>query len=367
MKIEFNDLSIIHDEIKDEINKSISKTISENKYILSDQVHEFEREFSKYCNAKYAIGCGNGYDALFLAIKSLDLKKNSKVIVPAMTYAATAFAVVNAGLKLELVDVDKNGLLDLEQFTEALDSSTRLVVPVHLYGQAVNMNKVKNISKKYNLKIIEDCAQAHGGYDHQSNQKLGCLGDIACYSFYPGKNLGAFGDAGAMVTNNKKLYTKLKSFRALGSMQKYHHDGYGVNSRLDELQAAILRIKLKKLDKWNGSRKKIGKYYLNNINFNDEFRAINTTKNSVFHIFNLIVPQRKKFINFMNDQKIPTVMHYPRSINQHKLLKEQFSNKKFINAEEIAAHSVSIPIFPQMKKAQIDYVIAKINYFISKN
>ncbi len=367
MKIQFNDLSIIHNEIKTEVFDSINKIIGKNSYILSNHVQNFEEEFSKFCKSKYAVGCGNGYDALLLAIKSLKLRKNSEVIVPAMTYAATAFAVVNAGLKLKLVDVDECGLIDLNEVENSITAQTQSIIPVHLYGQSVNMKELLRIKKNNKIKLVEDCAQAHGGFDTYSKKELGCIGDIACYSFYPGKNLGAFGDAGAIVTNNKNIYNKLKAYRALGSSKKYFHDTFGVNSRLDEIQAAILRIKLKRLKTWNKSRQQIGNYYLKNIKFNEKFRAINTTKGSVFHIFNLLVPNRNKFINAMNEMNIPTVMHYPRSINQHKELRKLFNGKSFKNAETIASNSISIPIFPFMPKSHIDYVVSRINFFIKNN
>lgn len=367
MHVPFNDLSLIHNKVKKKINISINSTIKKNSFILSKQVDLFEKEFSRYCCAKYSIGCGNGYDALFLAIKSLNLKRGTEVIIPAMTYAATAYAAINADLKLILVDVDKQGLLDMEKLEKKLNSRTGLVIPVHLYGQSVNMKRLRLLKKKYNFKIIEDCAQAHGALDLSTNRKIGCIGDIACYSFYPGKNLGAFGDAGAIVTNNKSIYNKIKTYRALGSKRKYIHSNYGVNSRLDEIQAGILRIKLKQLDKWNMLRREIGHYYLKNIKFNNKFIAINTTPGSVYHIFNILVPNRNKFMKFLRINKIEFVIHYPKSINQHIRLKNTFRGIKFKNSEKIASNSISLPLFPYMKKNQIGYVVDKVNEFILNN
>ena len=257
MIVPFNDLSTVNQKI----HKKIFRTIKKNKFILSNEVSSFEKEFGNFCKANYVLGCANGYDALFLSLKVLNLSKNSEVIVPAMTYAATAYAVINAGLKLKLVDVDKNGLIDLDMLEKKINSNTKVIIPVHLYGQPVNMKKLINIKKKYNLKIIEDCAQAHGAFDFTTKKKIGCIGDIACYSFYPGKNLGAIGDAGAIVTNNKNFYNKLKGFRTLGSKIKYIHNTFGINSRLDEIQACVLRAKLKFLNIHNNLRKKIAKYY----------------------------------------------------------------------------------------------------------
>jgi dTDP-4-amino-4,6-dideoxygalactose transaminase len=366
MKIPFNDLSAIHQSIRKNINTSISKVINANKFILSNEVKLFELEFAKYCNAKYAIGCGNGYDALFLALKSLNLKKNSEVIVPAMTYAATAYAVINAGLKIKLVDVDLNGLMNLEELERKISKKTKAVIPVHLYGQPLNMKKLIQLKKKYNFYIIEDCAQAHGAFDYSTNQKIGCIGDVACYSFYPGKNLGAFGDAGALVTNNRNLYSKLKAYRALGAEKKYLHKTFGINSRLDELQASILRIKIRKLDFWNCSRIQVANYYINKIKYNKNFIFINTKKGSVFHIFNVLVKNRKMFMNFLKKKNIDFVVHYPKSINQHNLFRK-IIKKEYKVAQKIANNSISLPIFPYMKKIQIDYVVNNINKYIEKN
>lgn len=362
MIVKFNDLSTVNQKI----SNSILKTIKKNKFILSNEVSMFEKEFSNFCNAKYTVGCANGYDALFLSLKVLDLDKNSEVIVPAMTYAATAYAVINSGLKLKLVDVDKNGLLDLNKLEKKINKKTKAIIPVHLYGQPVNMKKLINIKKKYNLKIIEDCAQAHGAYDYTTKKKIGCIGDIACYSFYPGKNLGAIGDAGAIVTNNKNYYNKLKGFRALGSKVKYVHNTFGVNSRLDEIQACALRSKLKFLNIHNNSRKKIAKYYNENIKSHKYLEFINTTKGSVFHVFNIIVKDRKHLMNYLKKKHIDCVIHYPKSINQHNFLKN-ISNEKFYFAEKLAKKSLSIPIYPFMKKKQIDHVVKNINkYFTTR-
>ena len=282
-----------------------------------------------------------------------------------MTYAATAYAVINAGLKLKLIDVNINGLIDLDILKSKINKNTKVIIPVHLYGQPVNMKKLIQLKKKYNLKIIEDCAQAHGAYDFSINKNIGCIGDIACYSFYPGKNLGAFGDAGAIVTNNLKYYNKLRAFRALGSRTKYIHKTFGVNSRLDEIQASILRAKLKFLNIWNNSRKKIAKYYIKNIKPNKNLKFINTTKGSVFHVFNIIVKNRKHFMKYLQTKKINCIIHYPKSINQHKLFKH-ISNENFYFAEKIAKNSVSLPIYPYMKKKHIDYVVKNINFYFKK-
>ena len=361
MIVPFNDLSTVNQKI----HKKIFRTIKKNKFILSNEVSSFEKEFGNFCKANYVLGCANGYDALFLSLKVLNLSKNSEVIVPAMTYAATAYAVINAGLKLKLVDVDKNGLIDLDMLEKKINSNTKVIIPVHLYGQPVNMKKLINIKKKYNLKIIEDCAQAHGAFDFTTKKKIGCIGDIACYSFYPGKNLGAIGDAGAIVTNNKNFYNKLKGFRTLGSKIKYIHNTFGINSRLDEIQACVLRAKLKFLNIHNNSRKKIAKYYKKNIKSHKDLQIINTTKGSIFHVFNIIVKDRNHLANYLKKKKIYCVIHYPKSINQHKFLKN-VSNEKFYFAEKLAKNSLSIPIFPFMKKKQIDYVVKNINNYFNK-
>lgn len=335
-------------------------------FILGASVEKFEKEFASYCNTKYAIGCANGTDAIYLALKSLNLKKNSEVIMPAMTYCSTIFSIIRAGLKPVLVDIEKNSpVISNEKIKQKINSKTKVILLVHLYGESCRYHKLKKILKEKKIFILEDASQAHGAFDFSSGKKgkkVGSQGELACFSLYPGKNLGAYGDAGIITTNNKKKYEYLKKIRNLGSEKKYYHDIIGVNSRLDTIQALILSQKLKNLDKYNANRKKISNIYKKKIN-NDKIKKIQYSEGSVFHQYVLIANNLKKFSEYLTRQKIPFGRHYPFPIHKLKAVKNLFLKQKFPNSENLAKNGISIPIDPLMKKSDILEVCKKINNF----
>jgi len=232
------------------ILKDIYKLFKKGDFILGDEVNRFEKNFARYCNSKYAIGCGNGTDALTIALKALNLPDNSEVIIPAMTYCSTAFAVINANLKPVLIDVEKlSPTINLDLLKNKITKKTRVILPVHLYGSVVDINAIRKLIRGKKIFIIDDCAQAHGAYynvKQNTKKRVGSLADISCFSLYPGKNLGAYGDAGVITTSNKKFYNIIKKIRNIGSEKKFIHDRIGVNSRLDTIQAIILNKKLTK-------------------------------------------------------------------------------------------------------------------------
>ena len=349
--------------LRNKILKSIKKVISKNNFILGKEVEEFENKFSKFCNSKYAISCSNGTDAITLALLSLDLSKNSEVIMPAMTYASTFYAILNAGLKPVLVDInEKDPLINFNQIISKINNKTRVIIPVHLYGSVVDIQKLK---KKINKKIyiVDDCSQAHGAY-YQNKKRVGGsnVATISTFSLYPGKNLGAYGDAGIITTDSKKIYNKIKSIRNIGALKKFNHETIGHNNRLDTLQAAILNHKLRQLDRLNKKRVIISNNYCKRIK-NSKITFLQYSTYSVFHQFVIKVKDRKKFINYMNKNKIQTGIHYPHTINQMNYFKKNFKNIKFSKAEILAKECVSLPIDPMLKKKEIDYVIKKINNF----
>ena len=350
-------------KIRNKILNSIKKVINKNNFILGKEVDEFENNFSKFCGSKYAISCSNGTDAITLALLSLDLPKNSEVIIPAMTYASTFYAVLNAGLKPILVDInDKDPLINFDQILDKITNKTRVIIPVHLYGSVVNIEKLK---KKINKKIfiIDDCAQAHGAYYQKQNRVGGNnMTDISTFSLYPGKNLGAYGDGGIITTNNKKICKLIKTIRNIGALKKFNHEKIGLNNRLDTLQASILIHKLKQLDKLNKKRVFISKMYFKKIK-NSKISFLNYSDYSVYHQFVIKVKNRKKFMSYMNKNKIQTGIHYPHTINQMKYFKDNFKNIKFPNAEILAKECVSLPIDPMLKKNEINFVIKKINNY----
>ena len=343
------------------IFSDIKKIIKKNNFILGEEVTNFEKNFAKYCNSKYSIGCANGTDALFIALKSLNLPKKSEVILPAMTYCSTAFAIINAGLKPILVDIDKyTPTININEIKKKITKNTKVIMPVHLYGSVVNIKKIRSLIGKKKIYIIDDCAQAHGA--KLDDKRVGSLSDISCFSLYPGKNLGAYGDAGIITTNNKKIFTKMKNYRNLGSEKKFIHTQIGINSRLDTLQAAILNRKLDLLDSNNLKRIKIAKFYNENIS-NKKIIKINYSKHAVYHQYVICVKDRKKLAKIFDKNNIQYGYHYPKSINQIDSLKNIFRNKKYKNSEFIAKHGISLPIDPNLSKKDLIKVVDKLNSF----
>ena len=347
--------------IKKNIIKNIITVINKNNYILGDYVEKFERSFASFCNAKYAIGCANGTDALTIALKILNLPKDSEVIIPAMTYCSTAFAVINAGLKPILVDIEPSKpTISLKDLKNKINKKTKVIMPVHLYGSVVDINKIKKIIKKKNICIIDDCSQAHGA--NLGDKRVGSLADISCFSLYPGKNLGAYGDAGIITTNNFNYYNKIKNFRNLGSTVKFIHTQVGFNSRLDTIQACILIEKIKLLNHYNEKRKKIAKHYDENIK-NEKITKLNYSKGSVYHQYVIKVNKKKELINLFKKNNIEFGFHYPKSINQIDILKSTFKRNSYINSENLAKKCFSIPIDPTLSKKKIFKIIKILNFF----
>jgi len=339
----------------------IKKIIFKNNFILGDEVNEFEKKFSKYTGAKYAVGVANGTDALTIALKILNLPRDSEVIIPAMTYCSTAFAILNAGLTPVLADIeDDTPLISIEKLVKKINKKTKVIMPVHLYGSVVDIIKIKKKIKNKGIIIIDDCSQAHGATFN--SLKVGSLADISCFSLYPGKNLGAYGDAGIITTNNIKFYKKIKNFRNLGSDVKFVHNQIGFNSRLDTIQAKILTNKLLNLNRYNRNRKKISKYYDININ-NSKIEKLRYTHGSVYHQYVIKVKDRNKLIKFLEKNKIQFGIHYPKSINKIDSLKKFFTKKVFNNAENLAKKCLSLPIEPTLSKKEIQYIVKKLNSF----
>ncbi len=347
------------------ILSDFKKNISNGDFILGSSVKVFEKKFASFCHAKYAIGCGNGTDALTIALKSLNLPKDSEVIIPAMTYCSTAFAVINANLKPILVDIDSmKPTISVEKIKSKINPKTKVIIPVHLYGSSADIKKIKILIKNKNIKIIDDCAQAHGAYDDslKNKRRIGSTSDISCFSFYPGKNLGAYGDAGIITTNIKRYYTIINKIRNLGSNKKFFHDYVGVNSRLDTVQASILIRKLNYLDKNNQKRRRIAKIYNNKIN-NIKVKKLIYSKSCVFHQYVILTKNRKKLIQIFKKKRIPFGFHYPSSINKITSLKKYFKNQKYPNAERISKEGISLPIDPNLTNKNLIKIIKVINSF----
>jgi dTDP-4-amino-4,6-dideoxygalactose transaminase len=293
--IKFLDIYQQDKNLHKEIFFKIKKLFKNGDFILGSEVKKFEAQFSKFTDSKYSIGCANGTDAITIALKSLNLKAGSEVIIPAMTYCSTAFAVINANLKPILADINHlEPTISLFEIKKKISNKTKVIIPVHLYGSSADIRGIRNIIGKKKIYIIDDCAQAHGARDNNGN-KIGSISDISTFSLYPGKNLGAYGDAGIITTNNKYFYNKIKKIRNLGSIKKFKHDEIGVNSRLDTIQAIILNKKIKKLNFLNNKRKKIANFYKTKIK-NPKIVKLNYSKYCVYHQYVVLVKNKKNFL-----------------------------------------------------------------------
>jgi len=345
--IPFLDLKNINKQYRTELIEACTQVIDSGWYIQGNECNKFEEEFSNYCGTKYAVGVANGLDALTLIIRAYKelsiLKDEDEVIVPANTYIASILSISENNLTPVLVEPDLNTyLIDPNKIEEKINSKTKAIMPVHLYGQTCQMDKINDIANKYNLKVIEDSAQSHGAYF--KNKRSGNLGDASGFSFYPGKNLGALGDGGAITTNDEKLAKTIKAIANYGSNEKYKNLYKGINSRLDEIQAAILRVKLKYLDTEIENRRKIADYYTNNIkNPNVILPHIEKTNNHVWHLFTIRINDRENFQNYLLKNDIQTLIHYP--IAPHKQNAYQEWNKKsYPLSEQIHNEILSLPI-----------------------
>ena len=352
-------------KIRSRIVNDFKKNILKGDFILGNAVKKFEDKFASFCGAKYAIGCANGTDAITIALKSLDLPKNSEVIIPAMTYCSTAFAIINANLKPVLADIDYlKPTISINNIKKKINSKTKVIMPVHLYGSSSDLNGIKKIISNKKIVLIDDCAQAHGSYDDsiKVRKKIGSTADISCFSFYPGKNLGAYGDAGIITTNNKKYYNIIKKIRNLGSSRKFIHDYIGMNSRLDNVQASILIRKLSMLNINNKKRSKIAQYYKKNIN-NQKIKKLTYSKSCVYHQYVILVKNRKKLINLLTKNKIPYGFHYPYPINKLHSLRKIFKNQKYPNSERLGNECISLPIDPNLSILNLKKIIKVLNSF----
>ena len=362
MKVVFSTMDLMHKEIEQEVLNKFKEVYEKGWFIGGEEDKLFEEEYAKYIGRKYCIGVGNGLDALHIALLTLGIGPGDEVIVPSNTYIATALAVSYTGAKPVLVDPDINTYnLSKKGLEEAITNRTKAIIPVHLYGQSADMDEILKIAKKHNLFVVEDCAQSHGS--QYKNKKTGSFGDIACFSFYPGKNLGALGDAGAILTDNKEYADKARAISNYGSNIKYHHIFKGFNSRLDEVQAAILRIKLKELEKYTKERQRIANRYLNEIkNKKIILPTIGKDRTHVWHVFAIRCKDRNKLQEYLKDNEIYTICHYPISIAKQDAYKKDKLNDLPI-AEQIANEELSLPLFYGMTDEQISYVIDKINEF----
>ena len=375
-KIQMVDLGSQYQTMKTEIDEAISSVIENSQFINGPEVKEFKSELEDYLKVKNVITCANGTDALQIALMSLGLKPGDEVITPSFTYIATTEVIALLGLEPIFVDVNADTFcIDASKIEEVITSKTKAIVPVHLYGQAAPMNEIMEIAEKYNLFVIEDNAQAIGcDYTLSSGKvvKTGTIGTIGCTSFFPSKNLGCFGDGGAIFTNDDKLAVKLKMISNHGQSKKYHHDVVGCNSRLDNLQAAILRIKLRNLDRFNTSRREVADHYDKFFSQFSEIKTPKRTDNSthVFHQYTLklLGLNRDEMRDFLAEREIPSMIYYPIPAHKQKMF-ESFgsANTELPITDWLTERVISLPIHTEMTKDQLDIICNGVAKFLKLN
>ncbi len=371
MNIKMVDLHKQYLRIKPEIDKAIEDVLTSTAFIQGPQVKSFSSALARYTGAKHCIPCGNGTDALQLAMMALNLKPGDEVIVPVFTYVATAEVIALLGLKPVFVDVDEKTFnIDVSQLDKVLTQRTKAIVPVHLFGQAADMEPLLTFARKHNLYVIEDTAQALGAvytFSHGKQRQAGTIGTIGTTSFFPSKNLGGYGDGGALFTEDDELAEQLRIIANHGQRVKYYHDTIGVNSRLDTLQAAILEVKLAHLDRYAESRNEVARFYDENLDrskFELPFRATNSTH--VFHQYTLRVKHgdRQAFQKHLADQGIPSMIYYPVPLHLQKAYQmEGFGEGSFPVAESLSKSVISLPIHTEMETSELKYICDVANRF----
>jgi len=364
-EIPFLNMKAQYQELGNELDKAYKRVIESGWYILGEEVEAFEQEFSAYIGVKHCVGIGNGLEALQMILMGYGIGAGDEVVVPANTYIASWLSISYTGAVPVPVEPDTLTYnIDPQCIEQAITPSTKAIMPVHLYGQPVEMVTIWDIAKKHDLRIIEDAAQAHGG--QYKNRVVGNLSDAAGFSFYPSKNLGAFGDAGAIVTNDDELAGKVRVLRNYGSRKKYYNEMKGHNSRLDPIQAAFLRVKLKYLDEWNNRRDRIAKCYLDNLRHIPDLGLPHILADivPVWHLFVISHPKRNRLQAYLNGRGIGTLIHYPIPPHLSAAYQElDYKVGDFPITEQMANTFLSIPIGPHLSIAEADYIIENIRAF----
>lgn len=363
------DLKRQYEQIKKELAAAISRVFKRSNYILGEEVRNLEQEFAKYLGVRHAVGVNSGTDALFLALKACGIKEGDEVITCAFGYIASVLGISYCGAKPVLVDANMQDFnIDVAKIEKAITRRTKAILPVHLYGQMCDMVPLRRLARKYNLKVIEDCAQAHGAKQRLANgswRMAGTIGDVGCYSFYPTKNLGAYGDGGMLVTNNKQVYKQLLLLRDYGRKDRYKFAIKGYNSRLDEIQSAMLRIKLKHLMRWNKQRQQVASIYKTKIN--QEQLSLPLTiagRNHVYHLFVARTANRRQLQEYLQKKGIGTAIHYPIPIHLQEAYRDlNYKKSNFPVSEQISREVLSLPMFPELKNNEIQYICNQLNNF----
>lgn len=367
MEVQFVDFSEQYKIIKNEIDAGLKRVFEAGNFIMGKEAKDFENEFSSYCEAKYGVGVNSGTDALYLALAALDIQEGDEVILPTFTFIATALCVSYGGAKPVFVDIEPDTYnIDPKALKKALTKKTKAIIPVHIYGQPANMDEILAFAKEHKLKVIEDAAQAHGA--RYKGKRVGSMGDVACFSFYPTKGLGAFGDGGMIVTSDEKIYKNSLMLRDYGREGRYEHKIKGYNSRLDTVQAVILSAKLKRLDQWNEMRAKMADLYREELK---GIKGITTPvakpdRTHVYQTFAVRIKGRDKILDALKSKNIGALIHYPIPLHLQEAYKELRHKKgDFPVAESVSSEILSIPMFPHISKEQVQYVASTLKSLVS--
>jgi len=364
-KVPFLDLKTQYASIQQEITESVEAVLSGCQFILGEEVANFEKQFAQFTECQYAIGVASGLDALKLCLRALGIQQGDEVIIPAHTFIATALAISSVGAKPVLVDVHPDFYnLDTSHLEGSINSRTKAILPVHLYGQACDMEPIIGLAKNYGLSVIEDACQAHGA--RYKGQRVGSIGEMAAFSFYPRKNLGAYGDGGAVTTNNPDLVERVAALRNYGSLVRYKHTMLGENSRLDSIQAAVLQTKLRYLSQWNDRRREIASIYDQMLRSVGDLVLPQTMPGAehVFHLYVIRTQTRDRLIQHLAERGISTLIHYPTPIHLQEAYKDAgWSKDAFPVTERLCEEILSLPMFPELTNDQVEYVSDAIAEF----
>jgi dTDP-4-amino-4,6-dideoxygalactose transaminase len=358
--IRFDNFKAQYAALKEEVDEAVQRVLASGWFIMGKELEAFEAEFAAYIGCKYCVGVASGTDAIALSLLALEIGSGSEVITTDMTAFPTIAGIMQAGASPVVVDIDgDDGLMAASEIEKKITSRTKALVPVHLYGQSCDMDPIQRIAQKYNLEVVEDCAQSVGA--SYKTQKTGNIGEVNAFSFYPTKNLGAYGDAGAVTTNNEERYKKLLALRNYGQRERYYHDSFGINSRLDEIQAAILRVKLKYLEDWNKQRRELAHYYQAHLEPVSCLKE-NSYGVPVYHLFVIKTPQRDRLLEYLKANALQCLIHYPVPIHRQNAFPFQ-GEETFPQAEQFAAEILSIPLYPELSREEREQIVKTINAF----
>lgn len=361
MNIPFVDLKTQYKNIKEDIDAAIKNIIKNTSFVMGEPLKSFEKNFAKYCKSKFAVGVSSGTSALHQALLAAGIKQGDEVITVSHTFIATVEAIFQVGAKPIFVDVKEDGLIDTDKILNAITEKTKAILPVHLYGKPVNISKINEIIENKNIKIIEDCAQAHGAEFKGTRLPIS---NIGCFSFYPGKNLGCYGDAGAVVTNNEEIAEKVSMMRDHGRLSKYEHLKVGFNERMDTIQAAILNVKLKYIEDWTEKRISHAKVYNKELKSLVKVPEITEDIRHVFHLYVIQTKKRDELQKFLKENNISTGIHYPIPLHLQPALKQLgYKEGDFPLTEKLSKEMLSLPMYAELTDEQISYVCEKIKEF----